>query len=167
MGKVSGLISVLTEDEMELIHNSALRVLAEVGMRIEHEEALATLNAAGCHVDFQRREVRFPPDVVENAIGRMRKDFAVPQEASDVSYGRESRGRRPQRVPMRYTAMYFSSMPRRINRSFDVNTGGFTLFVYDLQGTRRLATIKDVRDSIRLADALDNIDMVGLPCAAN
>ena len=85
--------------------------------------------------------------------------FALPDQ--------ESIGRRPQRVPMRYTAMYFSSMPRRINHNFDVNTGGFTLFVYDLQGNRRPATIKDVRDSIRLADALDNIDMVGLPCAAN
>ena len=68
---------------------------------------------------------------------------------------------------MRYTAMYFSSMPRRINHNFDVNTGGFTLFVYDLEGNRRPATLKDVRESIRLADALGNIDMVGLPCAAN
>ena len=66
MGKVSGLINVLTNDEMELIHNSALKVLAEVGMRIEHEEALTSLNAAGCHVDFRKHEVRFPPHVVEN-----------------------------------------------------------------------------------------------------
>lgn len=167
MGNVSGLISVLTSDEMELIHNSALRVLAEVGMRIEHEEALAALNAAGCHVDFQRHEVIFPPEVVENAIRRLRKDFATPQQASDIDTGGELLGGRPRRVPMRYTAMYFSSMPRRINHKFDVNTGGFTLFVYDLQGNRRPARIKDVRDSIRLADALDNIDMVGLPCAAN
>ena len=163
MGKTSGLISVLTDDEMELIHNSALRVLAEVGMRIEHDEALVALSAAGCHIDFQKREVRFPSDVVENALGRLRKDFAKPQEEST---GPELFNR-PHRVPMRYTAMYFSSMPRRINRNFDVNTGGFTLFVYDLQGNRRPATMKDVRDSIRLADALPNIDMVGLPCAAN
>ena len=73
MGKVSGLINVLTNDEMELIHNSALRVLAEVGMRIEHDEALHTLDAAGCHIDFRKQEVRFPPHVVENAIGRLRK----------------------------------------------------------------------------------------------
>jgi trimethylamine--corrinoid protein Co-methyltransferase len=68
---------------------------------------------------------------------------------------------------MRYTAMYFSSMPRRIHNDFGVNAGGFPPFVYDLDGRRRPATLQDVRDSIRLADALDNIDLVGLPCSAS
>lgn len=47
MGKVSGLIHILSDHEMELIRRSVLRVLAEVGMRIEHGEALAALEIAG------------------------------------------------------------------------------------------------------------------------
>jgi trimethylamine--corrinoid protein Co-methyltransferase len=157
--QVSGMIRVLSQDEMELLHRSALRVLAEVGMRIEHEEALGALEAAGCRVDFDRQVVHFPSEVVENAVARLRRDF-VPR--GDAQVPRYAKG-----VPMRYTAMYFSTMPRRIRHDFDVNTGGFTVFVYDLDGQRRPATMQDARDSIRLADALGNIDLIGLPCVAN
>lgn len=172
MGKVSGLVSILTMNEMELIHNSALRVLAEIGMRIEHEEALKALQAVGCDVDLYRQEVRFPSVVVENAIGKLRKDFAtssvIKQHPSPAGQSDEIPPRdRPQRVPMRYTAMYFSSMPGGIHHGFDVNAGGFPPFVYDLYGRRRPATLEDVRDSIRLADALSNIDLIGLPCSAS
>ncbi|MFH1928317.1 MAG: trimethylamine methyltransferase family protein [Chloroflexota bacterium] len=152
MGKASGLIRILQKDEMELIHNSALRILEDVGMRIKHEEALDYLEAAGCQVDHDKKEVKFPATVVEDAVSKLRRDFAVPT--------------RPSRVPMRYTAMYFSTMPRRISHDFDVNTGGFTPNVLDLQRHRHPATLQDVRNSIRLADALEHIDLVGLPCSA-
>ena len=158
MGKVSGLVRVLDQGEMELLHRSALRVLAEVGMRIEHETALEALRAAGCRVDMDRMVVWFPPEVVEQALARLRQGFQ-PRGAAGAS--RYAGG-----VPMRYTAMYFTTQPRRVRPNFDVNAGGFTVFVYDLDGNRRPATMNDARDSIRLADALDNIDLVGLPCIA-
>lgn len=163
MGKVSGLIRVLSHDEMELIHRSALRVLAEVGMRIEHEEALVALEAIGCDVDYDLQKVKFCPDVVEGAVAKLRNDFTpTTRPCRDTSAQRYA-----ERIPMRYTAMYFTSMPRRIRHGFDVNCGGFSPFVYDLDGNRRPATMQDVQDSIRLADALDNIDLVGLPCSAS
>jgi trimethylamine--corrinoid protein Co-methyltransferase len=159
MSKISGLISVLSWDEMELLHRSALRVLDEVGMRIEHKVALEALAVMGCRVDFDRQVVQFPPEVVENAIARMRKDFLPRGEAQTPRYARQ--------IPMRYTSMCFSTMPRRIRSDFDVNAGGFTVFVYDLDGQRHPSTMQDVRDSIRLADALENINLIGLPCVAN
>jgi trimethylamine--corrinoid protein Co-methyltransferase len=161
MGKVSGLIRILSEDEMALIHRSALRILDEVGMRIEHMGARQALWAAGCRADEARQWVAFPPDVVERAVGRLRRDFAPHRQPAG-----EPEPRYAERVPMRYTAMYFSTMPRAIRHHFDVNTGGFPPFVYDLDGNHREATLQDVRDSIRLADALENIDLVGLPCSA-
>lgn len=171
MGKVSGPIRVLSMNEMDLIHHSALRVLAEVGMRIEHEEALNALEAVGCDVDSNRKEVKFPSAVVENAISRLRKDFSPSNANGEHTCTGESEeiptGRYAQPVPMRYTAMYFTSMPRCVHQNFDVNTGGFPPFVYDLEGRRRPSTLQDVRDSVRLADALDNIDLIGLPCSAN
>ena len=153
MSKVFGKVSVLTKDEMQALHDTALRILSEVGMRIDHAESLAYLDGAGCKVDRADRVVRFPPDLVEKSAQRMRTQFAGTR-------------RYPERIPMRYTAMYFSTVPRRIRSSYDANTGGFVPFVLGLDRDRRQATMEDVRASIRLADALPNIDMAGLPCAA-
>ena len=165
MGRVSGSIRLLADDEMALIHHSALRILDEIGMRIDHEEARLALLELGCRIKAAnggQNIVTFPPDIVEAALRCMRRDF-TPKGLSEQN----PEQRYSKAVPMRYTGMYFTSMPRQARSVFDVNTGGFTPFVYDLDGHRRLATMQDTRDSIRLADALENIDMAGLPCAAN
>jgi trimethylamine--corrinoid protein Co-methyltransferase len=168
MGSVTGPIRLLEREEMELIHRSALNVLSDVGMRIEHSEALERLAALGCRVDFDRQEVKFPSQVVEQAVTRLRRDFSPARAArsSETVQGGPPQ-RYGRRVPMRYSAMYFTSMPRRVHHNFSANAGGFPPFVYDLDGQRRPASLQDVRDSIRLADALDNIDLVGLPCSAS
>ena len=60
MGKASGLIQVLNQKEMDLLHESSLRVLEEIGMRIQHTDALTALAEAGCRVDPERQVVTFP-----------------------------------------------------------------------------------------------------------
>lgn len=153
MGNVFGKISVLSHEEMQALHETALRILSEIGMRIDHEEALAYLDGAGCRVDKKSHVVRFPADLVEASAARLREQFAgEPRYAAHI--------------PMRYTAMYFSTFARQPRPAFDANTGGFVPFVLGLEGERRSATMADVRASIRLADALPNIDLVGLPCSA-
>jgi len=57
----------------------------------------------------------------------------------------------------------FRTQPRVIHFDFDVNTGGFCPIICDLDGVQRRAMIKDVRESIGAADALEYIDMMGLP----
>jgi trimethylamine--corrinoid protein Co-methyltransferase len=69
-------------------------------------------------------------------------------------------------MAMSYTSMYFATLPRAMADPFTLQTGAFPPYVLDLEGNRRSATLKDVRDSIRLADALENIDLVGPPCSA-
>jgi trimethylamine--corrinoid protein Co-methyltransferase len=153
MSQVFGKISVLTDGEMRRLHETAVRILSEIGMRIDHAEARDYLDGAGCKVDAGSHVVHFPPDVVEAGVRRMREQFAGPVRYSE-------------RIPMRYTAMYFSTFARQPRPSFDLNAGGFPPYVLPLDGPRRYATMQDVRDSIRLADALPNIDMLGLPCSA-
>ncbi len=153
MAHVHGRLSLLTDDEMSALHGTAVRILREIGMRIDHDEALDRLADAGARVDKATRVVRFPDTLIENSAERMRQQFAGPQR-----YG--------ERIPMRYTSMCFSTFARDVPRHFDVNTGGFPPYILDLEGHRRLATLQDVRDSIRLADGLANIDLVGLPCSA-
>ncbi len=153
MGRIIEPIRVLTREEMELIHRSALVVLEEVGMRIASHEALDYLEAFGCRVNRASMVVRFPPDVVQGAVDQMRAAYADPN-------------RIPQKMAVRYSQIYFSTRPHQVRTDFTTSTGGFCMFIYDLEGRRRLATMEDVRASIRLADALENVDFMGLPVSA-
>jgi len=153
MAYLSEPLRFLSPDEMERIHQAALRILDETGMRIDHTESLAYLRSAGCRVDVEARKVRFPPDVVDAAVERMRR-----------AYGRPDR--LPAKMGVRYSHIRFRSEPYRIHPDFTVSTGGFCCFLVDLDGRRRRATIEDVRASLRLADALPNIDLTGLPVSA-
>ena len=138
---------------MDLIHQSALRILEDVGMRITSHEALSYLAGFGCQVDRDSQVARFPQSVTQGAVDRMRADFADP-------------ARIPRKMAVRYSQVYFSTMPHQVHVDFTANTGGFCVFVYDLDGRRRPASLQDVRDSLRLADALPNVDLMGLPVSA-
>ena len=153
MGSIKEPIRILAQKEMDLIHQSALVVLEEVGMRIDSHEALDYLEAFGCHVDRNSMLVRFPQDLVQGAVDQMREQYADPH-------------RIPQKMAVRYSQIYFSTRPHRVHTHFTANTGGFCVFIYDLEGRRRLATMEDVRACIRLADGLDNVDLMGLPVSA-
>jgi len=153
MSRLTEPIRYLDTEEMGLIHATALRILDEVGMRVASHEALDYLEAYGCRVDRDAMVVRFPQDVTQGAVDRMRQEYADPQ-------------RIPQKMAVRYSQIYFSTMPHRVHTDFTTNTGGFCVFIYDLDGVRRPATMEDVRASIRLADALENVDFMGLPVSA-
>ncbi|HTS67523.1 MAG TPA: trimethylamine methyltransferase family protein [Terriglobia bacterium] len=143
----------LSRKEMDSIHHAALRILERTGMWIDHVQALEYLRAAGCQVDMDRRIVKFPAECVEGAVARMRRNFQNPD-------------RWPKRLSVRYSQVRFDTQPLRIHEDFTVSSGGFCCFIWDLEGERRYATLQDVRQSLQLADQLDQIAYTGLPCAA-
>ncbi len=153
MGKACGLLKILSTEEMEQIHQGAMKVLAEVGMKIDCYEALDYLNSYGCQVDYDSKIVKFPPDIVENTVKKKRDAYA-------------SKNYRGLKMPVRYTEIYFSNRPRKLVTDFTTNAGGFPVYILDLEGRRRKTNLEDVTASIRLADALDNINLIGLPCSA-
>jgi len=132
-------VRYLSRDEMERIHRAALHILENTGMRVEHSGALEYLRHAGCRVDMDTRLVRFPGDVVDSAVSRMKSNFA-------------DSGRWPKRMSVRYSQVRFDTQPFRIHEDFSVSAGGFCCFLYDLDGVRRPARMSDVRESIKLAD---------------
>ena len=138
---------------MEAIHQSAMRILERTGMWVDHVDALEYLRAAGCRVDMDRRVVKFPAEVVEAAVARLRRCFQDPE-------------RWPQRMSVRYSQVRFERQPLRVHEDFTVSAGGFCCFIWDLEGRRRYATLEDVRQSLCLADRLDQIAFTGLPCSA-
>jgi trimethylamine--corrinoid protein Co-methyltransferase len=143
----------LRQEEMEAIHKAALRILERSGMWVDHGKALEYLRDAGCRVDMDRRLAKFPAEVVEAAVARMRRNF---QDAA----------RWPKRMSVRYSQVRFDAQPLRIHEDFTVSAGGFCCFIWDLDGVRRYATLQDVRQSLKLVDQLDQIAYTGLPCAA-
>ncbi len=143
----------LSPEEMKSIHEAALRLLERTGMWIDHVQALEYLRAAGCRVDMDSRTVKFPPEQVEAAIARMRRNFQDP-------------GRWPKRLSVRYSQVRFDAQPFQVHEDFTVSADGFCCFIWDMVGERRYATLEDVRQSLKLADQLDQIAYTGLPCSA-
>ncbi len=127
------VLSVLTPDEVEAIHQAALRILWEVGIVLTHPEARERLAGAGARVRGDR--VRIPPDRVEWALGQ------CPRQVT-----RRGRGGKP--VVLGDGSLHWHN-PGRARDLYDPRSG-----------RRRPATVQDVRDSARLLDALENVTSV-------
>ena len=63
-------LNVLTEDEIQQIHQATLEVLERTGVKVICDEALELLRDAGCEVDGDI--VHIPPQLVEEAIDVLR-----------------------------------------------------------------------------------------------
>lgn len=62
------LLRVLSDAEIETIHDRTLEVLETVGAKIAHDEALARLARAGARVDATSGVVRFPSPLVRELL---------------------------------------------------------------------------------------------------
>jgi trimethylamine--corrinoid protein Co-methyltransferase len=61
-------VDVFTGSELDDIHLATLEILERTGVFVEDDEALDIFKDGGCAVDRDRRVVRIPPHVVEDAI---------------------------------------------------------------------------------------------------
>jgi len=146
-------IRFLSPDQMLRIHQAAKSVLEKVGVKIGSQKARDYVRDGGCHVDNDSGIVKFPESVVEACVDRMRRQFADPD-------------RLPNRMSVRYSQVRFTSEELRVHPDFSLSTGGFCCFTTGRDRAKRLATMDDVRQSIQLADGLDAVDYMGLPCSA-
>ena len=67
--------AVISEDELESIHDSSLLVLRAIGMDFLHPKATEMLAAAGADVDGER--VRFDPEMVAELISTAPAEFVI------------------------------------------------------------------------------------------
>ncbi|MFN2237062.1 MAG: trimethylamine methyltransferase family protein [Anaerolineales bacterium] len=79
MKKINSKIEILTQDEIEQIHQATLEVLSEVGVRFPQERILAMLEERGALVDRETGIARLPKSLVEQALRETR-----PTQAEDV-----------------------------------------------------------------------------------
>jgi len=136
-------LSIFTEAELQDIHLATLEVLAQTGVFVEDAEALNVFEAAGCGVDRERRVVRIPGYIVEEAIQSAPSTITLA-------------GRVPQR-----------DFVLESNRVGFTNFGEGILVVDPRDGQLREPTKDDLAAATRLIDALDEIDVIERPIGSH
>jgi len=130
--KSGGYLRIFSEDDIERIHNATLDVLENTGVRFLSKDAQRILGDAGARVRDDG-VCFFPPYIIERAIRETPAQF--------TRYPLD-----PKLPPVRMGGDHFHISPSSL-----------ILNVLDLEtGRHRPGTIKDMRDFLRLGDALPN-----------
>jgi len=131
------VFEVLTEEEIEAIYFSALRVLYETGVRVYNKEGIDLAHSGGAIVEDVQDDsalVKIPPWMVDTARA------TLPRKVTVVGPDRQYR------MELYKNQIYYGA-------------GSDTPFTIDpYTGERRRATYNDVKNFARLAQAMPNID---------
>ena len=130
-----GQYKVLCEDQLEQIHFATLQVLEEVGVRVKHPSALEIFKESGCWVDFDSNLVKIPESVLKKALSC---------------------------APSRFT-LYGKTPEYNVNvntRNVYTIGGSSALWVLDLEGKRKPATLEDLIQLTKLQDSLENLHIM-------
>ena len=130
-------LRILSDEQLERVHEASLRVLAETGMKVDHAQAREVLQAAGACVDHDTQIVKFPRPLVEEKLK------LVPRK---VTY----HGRTPE---FDFTVEAGGEIYSRV-------AGGAINYVDLKTGKSRRACLADWVEFARLVDALPNIHCV-------
>jgi len=127
-------LNVLTDDEVNEIHLGTLEILDQTGVFIEDEKALDCFESGGARVDRQSKMVQIPPYLVEEAIRSAPSKVIL--AGRDPKHDIVLEGRR----------VHFTNFSEGVK-------------VNDLKtGENRTPVKKDLVDSARVIDYLDEID---------
>jgi trimethylamine--corrinoid protein Co-methyltransferase len=70
-------IDLLSDDELESIHRTALRILSEIGIAFHDDEARQVFRDAGASVDEESHIVRLGSEIVDEALSRAPSSFRL------------------------------------------------------------------------------------------
>lgn len=133
----TGQISILTKEEIDLVHENTLVLLSEPGIKVGSGDALRLLEDGGAQVDMGTMRARIPEELVRETVRRLPKEMVL--GARDP--------KRSMRAP-------------RVGPPF-MATNGTAVYMTDLDtGERRPTQGKDLADFMTLFDALDSLDYV-------
>lgn len=131
------LVKILDDEQINKIHQKSLDILENIGVVVPHEEVLARFATFGANVDSKRSLVKIPSDLVMEFISKAGKKFAI--------YGRDLSKKAE-----------FGVGKRNYNSS-----AGQAFWIDNIGDQRRHTTLNDVKEAVRLADALDQITIPG------
>lgn len=137
IGTSGGDYKPLTDEEIDRIHETSMRVFEEVGLEVNNEAARHVFEEAGARVEGDR--VTVPRELVMEVVRR------APSRVN--LYGRDSR--------------YDLTLEKK---KVHLGTGGTALNMLDIHTReKRPATVRDMAELARLCDALDHIHFFMLP----
>ncbi len=130
-------LKILSKKDITAIQQQTLEHLQTTGITVMHAGGLSLLAEAGARVDFARRLVRLPADLVEHCLALAPGEFTLggrlPAQDLEIAPGK---------------GLY-------------ARNGGGPGHVLDMEsGQVRDATLQDTSDYARLVDALPNLDIV-------
>lgn len=127
-------LDMLTEADLERIHQGTLDVLEKTGLYVEDRNALDCFAENGAAVDRQTRIVRIPPHLVEAAVR------SAPDRV--VLAGRDPR----HDLVLEGTRVHFTNFSEGVKIN-DIHTG-----------ENRIPVKQDLIDTARVIDYLDDVD---------
>ena len=127
-------ISVLSDDHVEMLHRSALRVLSDIGMRVLDTRAREFLKKAGATIKGEM--VHFDPGMIAERLATVPKEFSLLT-------------RNPKRN------LHFGG-----NDCVFASVGG-PAYVMDNDGGRRDGTYAEMCDFLRLVQSLNILHQEG------
>ncbi len=129
-------LRILSEDQIQSIHQTALGLLEEIGVLVKEPRARRYFKQAGAVVDEDNMRVRIQPDIVAEAIKQAPSRFTLHARKPDNT------------VEVDYRRLHIEPMIGRLN-ILDLDTG-----------ERRRTSITDVANLVRVADAMENYHLL-------
>ncbi|OUJ19433.1 Trimethylamine:corrinoid methyltransferase, MttB2 [Methanonatronarchaeum thermophilum] len=137
-------VELFTEDELDKIHRTTLKVLRNPGILLESPKAVEIFRDAGCKVENNR--VKIPERLVNEALSTAPSSFLLAGRDEENDVEMEADGN-----------VHFTTFGAGV-RTLDMTDNG----EYNI----RNSTEQDVADQAKLADYLDNIDYYSLTVSA-
>ena len=165
MKPIKDFFKVLSDSEVEMLHENVISLLEDPGMRIENKSMLEALHKKGANVDFANEIVKIPRKYSEEVI----KIAGIEEKDRTLKALKEQailmRGQLRYLKETRYGNMLtFSWHTPFKNRTPDVQAsfgGGAPLYYDHSRKQNRYATASDFMRRIKLAEGLDEVVTVG------
>ncbi len=74
MRPMTNFYRLLSDDEVEMLHEKALKILEDPGMKIENRTMLDALKKKGAVVDLEGETAKIPAELIEEIIGMVQRD---------------------------------------------------------------------------------------------
>jgi len=130
-----GHLTLLSDDELERIHETSLKILEEIGIKVLSKKVQSLLAENDAEVDSARSIVKIPSSLVEEAVKKAPKEI--------VLCGRNSK--------------FNLNLP--VKDFTFIATSGYSTFMRDFEtGEKRMTRASDLRDFAILADYLNGAD---------
>ncbi|HIZ76955.1 MAG TPA: trimethylamine methyltransferase family protein [Firmicutes bacterium] len=130
---LAGQLKVLSDSDMQMVHEKALELLEEKGVVFQSDKAVETFRKHGAKVTDHT--VMIPKDMVMKALSQCPPSFLLEGMNPDKNV--------------------------TIGEGLAIHPAGGEVFMRDFDGKRRTATLEDFSNLQKVYQALDNVDICG------